>query len=77
MLKKGVPQRTSLDVNIIVREVIELVQGELQTRRISLRTELADNLPGVSGDPIQLSQVILNLIINVAESAPRRAHKGS
>jgi signal transduction histidine kinase len=44
------------------------VRGELQTRKISLQTELAENIPRVLADRIQLEQVILNLVMNAAEA---------
>src|SRR6266849_610756 len=53
-----------LDVNNVAREVIALVQGELSSHQVSLRTELAPVLPTILGDRVQLQQVILNLIVN-------------
>jgi PAS domain S-box-containing protein len=57
-----------LDINSVVRDVIALVQRELTSHRISLRTELAPALPMILGDRIQLQQVIINLVMNGIES---------
>ena len=58
----------SVDLNDAALEVIALSRSELQRGRIILRTELADDLPAVMGDRIQLQQVILNLLINAADA---------
>ena len=57
-----------LDLNDAVREVIALCRGELQRNRVILRSELAADLLRVSGDRVQLQQVILNLLRNGAEA---------
>jgi PAS domain S-box-containing protein len=68
LVKKTPPRRDRLDINEATREVIPLTQAELQRNRVSLRTRLADGLPLVSGDRVQLQQVITNLIINAIEA---------
>jgi signal transduction histidine kinase len=65
-----------VDLNEILREVIALSTGELQRARVVVRQELAAHLPLVSGDRIQLQQVILNLLLNAAE-AMSDARQGS
>jgi signal transduction histidine kinase len=57
-----------LDVNDVVNEVIALVQREVLSHRVSLRTELAPGLPVVRGDRIQLQQVLINLVTNGIEA---------
>ena len=57
-----------LDVNNLVREVITLVRGEIENHRVSVRTELANNLPLVSANLSQLQQVIVNLVTNAIEA---------
>ena len=54
----------SLDLNGAIQEVIALSTGELQRHRIVLHSEFTDGLPNVTGDRIQLQQVILNLLRN-------------
>ena len=57
-----------VDLNDAVREVIALSSSDLQRSRVVLRTELADELPPVGGDRIQLQQVIMNLLRNAADA---------
>ena len=58
----------SVDLNEATREVIALSLSELQRSRVILRTELADDLPPVTGDRVQLQQVILNLLRNASDA---------
>ena len=58
----------SLDLNEAAREVIALSSSELQRNRVVLQSELADDLPPVSGDRVQLQQVILNLLRNASDA---------
>jgi signal transduction histidine kinase len=55
-----------VDLNEATREVVALSVNELQRNRISLRTEFASDLPLITGDRIQLQQVILNLLVNAS-----------
>src|SRR5882672_11198846 len=57
-----------VDLNDATREVIALLLSGLQKDRMILRTELADDLPPVTGDRVQLQQVVLNLILNASDS---------
>jgi PAS domain S-box-containing protein len=68
LLKKKSPQRTELDINVVIQEVISLLHNELTRSSIRLRTELAPNLPRVQGDPVQVQQVFINLIMNAIEA---------
>jgi signal transduction histidine kinase len=58
----------SLDLNEAIREVIALSQTDLQRNHIVLQSELAPDLPAVTGDRIQLQQVTLNLLRNASEA---------
>ncbi len=58
----------SLDLNEAIREVIALSLSELQRNRVILRTELADDLPLITGDRVQLQQVVLNLLRNASDA---------
>jgi PAS domain S-box-containing protein len=58
----------SIDLNAATREVMELSLSELQKNRVILRPELADDLPLVTGDRVQLQQVILNLLRNASDA---------
>ncbi|MGY0557307.1 MULTISPECIES: PAS domain-containing protein [unclassified Lysobacter] len=57
-----------VDLNDAAREVISLARTELQRSRVILRAELADDLPPVMSDRVQLQQVILNLLLNAADA---------
>jgi signal transduction histidine kinase len=68
-LMQKAPTRTdSVNVNEAVCEVIELTQGEALKNGVSVRTQLADGLPLIQGDRVQLQQVILNLILNAVQA---------
>ena len=58
----------SLDLNEATREVIALSLSDLQRHRVILQSELADDLPTITGDRIQLQQVILNLLRNASDA---------
>jgi PAS domain S-box-containing protein len=68
LLKKGTPERTELEINQIIQDVTTLLRHEFSRSRVSLRTELASDLPRVPGDPVQLQQVLINLIMNAVEA---------
>lgn len=68
LYSKKDPQLESMDLNEATREVISLSLSDLQRNRVILRLELADNLPPVTGDRIQLQQVILNLVRNASDA---------
>jgi C4-dicarboxylate-specific signal transduction histidine kinase len=61
-------EKTPLDVNHVVKEVVTLVQRELVSHRISLRLELALAPSKILGDRVQLQQVIINLVMNGIEA---------
>jgi C4-dicarboxylate-specific signal transduction histidine kinase len=65
---KKAPTTESVDLNEATREVLALSLSELQRHRVILRPELADDLPFVTGDRVQLQQVILNLIRNASDA---------
>src|SRR5882724_4131328 len=64
LFKKGAPQREPVDVNELIREMIVLLRSEANRYSISIRTELAEELPKVMADRIQLQQVFMNLMLN-------------
>ena len=66
--EKGVPNQESLDVNEIIPETIALLRDEAVRHNISVRTELAADLPQIVGDRVQLQQVAMNLIVNSIEA---------
>jgi PAS domain S-box-containing protein len=64
LFKKELSQRELVDLNEIIRGMIELLRSEATRYFISMRTELSDDLPLIMGDRVQLQQVTMNLIIN-------------
>jgi C4-dicarboxylate-specific signal transduction histidine kinase len=68
LVKKAPPQKDHLEINRAVREVLELTRAEAAKNDIWVQTDLADGLPLIEGDRVQLQQVILNLIINAVEA---------
>ena len=68
VFKKDNKEIGPVDVNDLIGDVLELAQGELQKQRVSVRSELADQLPQVLGNRIQLQQVILNLTVNAIDA---------
>ena len=57
-----------MEINEAILEVIALTRGEVVKNGVSLQTQLAEGLPLLEGDRVQLQQVILNLIINAVEA---------
>jgi signal transduction histidine kinase len=78
LFKKTANQRTTVQLNEVARQVLGLLQHDLQAHRISVTTDYQENLPHIEADQTQLQQVILNLIKNAIEamasssSGPRR-----
>lgn len=68
LVTKHATEKQPLDVNVAIQEVVMLAQGEVHRHGVSLRTDLADDLPPVLGDRVQLEQVVLNLIMNGIEA---------
>jgi C4-dicarboxylate-specific signal transduction histidine kinase len=68
LMQKAPTRIDGVNVNEAVREVIELTYGEALNNGISVRTQLANGLPLIQGDGVQLQQVILNLILNAVQA---------
>jgi PAS domain S-box-containing protein len=68
LLHKGDAQRQPVDLNTIVREVLDLAGSELITRNVRVSTELDVDVPVVMADRIQMQQVLLNLLMNACEA---------
>jgi PAS domain S-box-containing protein len=68
LFNKGTPTRELCDVNELIGEMIVLLHVEAIRYNISVRTELATDLPRVMGDRVQLQQVLMNLMINGVEA---------
>jgi PAS domain S-box-containing protein len=68
LTKRSELPREKVDLNELIHEVLALAGDEAKTRRVIIRTQFADDLSPVSGDRVQLQQVILNLIMNGIEA---------
>ncbi len=68
LLRKGETKSEPVDVNELVDQTTALLRSEMIGRRIVVDTDLADDLPAMSGDPVQLQQVLLNLVMNAMDA---------
>jgi PAS domain S-box-containing protein len=68
LVRKTDTEKERLDMNHAIQEVAALAQGEVGRNRVTLRMELAADVPPVLGDRVQLQQVILNLVMNGVEA---------
>ena len=70
LLKKGEPQEqyNDVDLNEAVRDVLKLMRNDLINQNVTVDTDLAQSLPAVIGDRVQLQQVLLNLVLNACEA---------
>ncbi len=66
--RKCRPRHGRLDINDAILEVIALARGEVVKNRVSVKTQLTEDLPVIQGDRVRLQQLILNLIINATEA---------
>lgn len=73
LVRQEGPRRERFELNGVVREVIGLIQTELVLRNVSLQVELAEDLPALAGDPVQVQQVVLNLLKNALDAVQDRA----
>ncbi len=64
LFKKSTPQRELVDINEAIREMIVLLSSEATRNNITVRMDLAADLPRIMGDRVQLQQVLMNLIVN-------------
>jgi PAS domain S-box-containing protein len=76
LFKKGALQREFVALNDLIREMIVMLRSEANRHSISIRTELAEHLPTVIGDRVQLQQVFMNLMLNGID-AMKEASGGS
>ena len=67
-LKKDEAQQHPVQINNVVDDVLQLVRSDLVNQKVTVDTELARHLPTVTGDPIQLQQVLVNLVVNSCDA---------
>jgi signal transduction histidine kinase len=68
VFKTGTDDKSSVDVNRIIRAVLALGKKEMQKHEIKVEIELDNELPTVTGNEVQLQQVVLNLVMNATEA---------
>jgi PAS domain S-box-containing protein len=68
LIKKAPARKGPVEINDAILEIISLTRTEVANNSVLVRTQLAESLPSVQGDRVQLQQVLLNLIINAIEA---------
>ena len=68
MFKKGMNAKAAINLNNLINTVLALLQLDLQKEGVRVETQLDQQLPSILGDPVQLQQVMLNLIVNAADA---------
>jgi len=68
LFKKGTPQWELVDVNDIIRDMVALMRNEITRHSISVRSELAEDTPQITGDRVQLQQALMNLMVNAIDA---------
>ena len=69
LMRKGPARREFVDLNDVIRQVLDLIRPRAVRHGIELQTELVEDLPEIMGDAVQLQQVLLNLIMNAIEAS--------
>ena len=75
LTKRAATPREELDLNETIREVLALVRDEAKRNSVTIRMQFADDLSPVSGDRVQLQQVLLNLVMNGIEAMSRAGER--
>jgi len=68
LMTKGTPPLGPVELNDVIRQTLDLVRSQISSHCVSLRLDLAADLPKIRGDIIQLQQVLLNLIVNAIDA---------
>jgi C4-dicarboxylate-specific signal transduction histidine kinase len=68
MFRKSERTNAYYDVNVLIREVVALVNGELKNNKVEARLDLGEGIPKILADRVQLQQVVLNLMMNAIEA---------
>jgi PAS domain S-box-containing protein len=76
LFKKGALQRELVDVNELIQEMIVLLRSEANRYSISIRIEIAEDLPKVMADRVQLQQVFMNLMLNGIDAMKGTTEEG-
>jgi PAS domain S-box-containing protein len=68
LYRRDAPQRENIDLNVVIREMVVLLNDRANQHSVFIRTELDPELPAVSADRVQLQQVLMNLMLNGIEA---------
>jgi signal transduction histidine kinase len=68
LLSRGTSRKTELRIDEVIRDASLLMQREVQAKNVSMHVTAAEGLPAIEADPVQLQQVILNLVMNAIEA---------
>jgi C4-dicarboxylate-specific signal transduction histidine kinase len=68
LLRKGERKFELVDLNDVVNSTVALLHGELINRSVNIKVDLANDLPATAGDPVQLQQVLINLVVNAMDA---------
>ena len=69
-VRKKKPEQNALNISTILENTLDLLDHQIQKQRVRVTKDLRDSLPPVMGDPDQLQQVFLNLMLNAIQSMP-------
>jgi PAS domain S-box-containing protein len=75
LFKRDAANKTALDMNELIEQVLSLLEAERRRKRVALEAVLERELPPIVGDPVQLQQLVLNLLLNALEATDGVAHK--
>ena len=67
-IRKAPAHKESLEINATVREMVDFTRGEISRSASTVQVRLAEGLPSIQGDRVELHQVLLNLIINALDA---------
>jgi signal transduction histidine kinase/ABC-type uncharacterized transport system substrate-binding protein len=73
LLRKGESTSEPIDLNQLMESTLHLLRGEFTRRKINVDVGLTPNLPTISGDPVQLQQVLVNVIMNAMDAVRSKA----
>ena len=76
-VRKTPAQARPADINAVVHDCVRLLQVNLRHQEVAVSLELADELPAVLVDPVQIQQVLVNLMNNAIDAAAHAAARGA
>jgi hypothetical protein len=68
LFKQAASEKIGLDLNEVIGEVLHLLTGETERKRVAVETDLAPDMASVAGDRVQLQQLVFNLLLNAIEA---------